>query len=311
MQIDTTVNLFSSEKKLTLKNPIMTASGTFGNGKEFEPYGDITSLGGIFVKGISLEPRAGNPLPRIAETSSGMLNAVGLQNNGVEYFLKHILPTLPYENLPIFANIYATSVEDYSELASILDSVEGIAGLEVNVSCPNVKEGGVLFGQDAKLCAKVTEAVKKAAKRLPVIVKLTPNVTSIAQIAKAAELAGADALSLINTVSGMAINVKTRKPLLANIIGGLSGPAIKPVALRCLYETRKAVNVPLIGMGGIVNATDVLEFLLLGASAIQVGTANFTDPSRVFMLVEELKQELNSLGYSSVEEFSKDYYGKE
>ncbi len=310
MSIDTSVELFSSQKKLRLKNPIMTASGTFGYGKEFEPYGDLSQLGGIFVKGLSLKPREGNPLPRIVETSSGMLNAVGLQNNGVDYFIKKILPTLPYNEVPIFANIYASSVEEFAELATILNSAYGLAGLEVNVSCPNVKEGGILFGQDPKLCAQVTEAVKKASSKLPVIVKLSPNVTSIAEIAKAAESSGADALSLINTVAGMAINIKTRKPMLANIIGGLSGPAIKPVALRCVYEARKAVKIPLIGMGGIMNANDVLEFLLLGASAVQVGTANLSDPASAFSIAEELPKLLEKLNYSSVEAFAEDYFGK-
>lgn len=310
MTINTHVEFLSGEKKLSFKNPILTASGTFGNGNEFVPYGDIKTLGGIVVKGLSLKAREGNPLPRIAETPCGMLNAIGLQNDGVENFITNVLPTLPYDELPIIANIYATSLEDFKDLATILAKVEGIAALEANISCPNVKEGGVLFGQDPKLASRVTETIKNACGDLPLIIKLTPNVTSISAIAKACEEAGADALSLINTVSGMAVDLRTRKPRLANIIGGLSGPAIKPIALRCLYEVRKTVSLPLIGVGGITTPEDVLEFLLLGASAIQVGTANFIDPTRIFSIVEELPILLSSLGYSSIREFSEDYYGK-
>ncbi len=308
--MNTKIQFLSKNKKLSFKNPILTASGTFGNGKEFMPYGDITSLGGIVVKGLSLKAREGNPLPRIVETSSGMLNAIGLQNDGVENFIKNILPELPSSEVPIIANIYATSIEDFAELTSILDNIEGLAGIEVNISCPNVKEGGVLFGQDSRLAGQITEAVAKKATKLPLIIKLTPNVTSIAEIAHAVEESGADAISLINTVSGMAMDLKTRKPSLANVVGGLSGPAIKPIALRCLYETRQAVKIPLIGLGGITNTSDVLEFLLLGASAVQIGTANFIDPARVFEIVEELPKLLSSLGYNSLSDFSQDYYGK-
>ncbi len=310
MNIDTKVKFTSSRETLVLKNPILTASGTFGNGPEFAPYGDLTTLGGIVVKGLSLTAREGNPSPRIAETSSGMLNAIGLQNDGIENFITKILPTLPVDELPVFANIYATCLEDFVELTSIVDKTPGIAAIEVNISCPNVKEGGILFGQDPKFAYKVTEAVKKAAANLPIIIKLTPNVTSIADIAEAVESAGADSLSLINTVSGMAVDIRSRKPRLANVIGGLSGPAIKPVALRCLYEVRKRVKIPIIGIGGIMNAEDVLEFLLLGATAVQVGTANFVDPQRVFDIVQELPVLLDELGYSSVAEFCEDYYGK-
>ncbi len=310
MNIDTKVKFTSSRETLVLKNPILTASGTFGNGPEFAPYGDLTTLGGIVVKGLSLTAREGNPSPRIAETSSGMLNAIGLQNDGIENFITKVLPTLPVDELPVFANIYATCLEDFVELTSIVDKTPGIAAIEVNISCPNVKEGGILFGQDPKFAYKVTEAVKSAAANLPIIIKLTPNVTSIADIAEAVESAGADSLSLINTVSGMAIDVRSRKPRLANVIGGLSGPAIKPVALRCLYEVRKRVKIPIIGIGGIMNAEDVLEFLLLGATAVQVGTANFVDPQRVFDIVQELPILLEELGYSSVAEFCENYYGK-
>lgn len=245
-----TVRLSSSHKPsgntkpLVFKNPILTASGTFGYGVEFANYGDLTHLGGIVVKGLSLKPRPGNPLPRVAETPCGMLNAVGLQNDGVESFLKNKLPRLPWHETPVIANLYATSPAEFAELAGILAAEEGIAGLEVNISCPNVKNGGVLFGQDPALAAEVTQAVKKHAGNLPVIVKLSPNVTDITAIAKAAEQAGADAISCINTITGMGVDVKTRKPLLANVVGGLSGPAVKPVALRCVWQVCNAVKIP-------------------------------------------------------------------
>ncbi len=303
MKIDTNVRLTTSKETLVFKNPILTASGTFGNGLEFVPYGDISALGGIVVKGLSLKPRAGNPLPRIAETSSGLLNAVGLQNDGVENFVKNILPTLPFHEVPIIANIYATSVDEFSELASILDNAYGLAGLEVNISCPNVKSGGVLFGQDPKLAYDVTKAVCDSSVNLPVIVKLSPNVTSISTIAQAVESAGADAISMINTVSGLAVDIKKRKFLLGNTVGGLSGPAIKPIALRCLYEVRSKVKLPIIAMGGVTCAQDVLEFILLGASAVQVGTANFIDPQRAFDIVDELQILLEELGYDSLDSF--------
>ncbi len=306
--INTKVEFLTKNKKLSFKNPILTASGTFGNGIEFSPYGDITTLGGIVVKGLSLKPREGNPLPRIAETPCGMLNAIGLQNDGIDNFVHNILPTLPFNEVPIIANMYATSIEDFASLANILNYAEGISALEVNISCPNVKEGGLLFGQDPFFAAAVTEAVKKAAPHLPVIIKLTPNVTSISQMAKSVEQAGADALSLINTMPGMAVDIRTRKPVLANIIGGMSGPALKPIALRCLYEAKKAVSIPIIGIGGISSAEDVLEFLLLGAAAVQVGTANFIEPSRIFKIVKDLPLLLEELGYNSVADFCKDYY---
>jgi len=273
---------------LNLKNPVLSASGTFGMGTEFAPYGDITRLGGIVVKGLSLTPRPGNPVPRIAETPCGMLNAVGLQNDGVESFIRDKLPGLPWQDVPIIANIYATNAEDFGTLAGILADVEGVAALEVNISCPNVREGGILFGQAPGMAAKVTESVKAAAGEKPVIVKLSPNVTDIVEIARAVEDAGADALSCINTLSGMAVDVENRRPLLANIIGGLSGPAIKPVALRCVWQVCRAVSIPVIGVGGVASARDVLEFLLVGASAVQVGTANFSDPCTIFRIVEEL-----------------------
>ncbi len=303
MKIETTVRLSTSKETLVFKNPILTASGTYGFGEEFMPYGDITTLGGIVVKGLSLMPRAGNPLPRIAETSSGLLNAVGLQNDGVVNFVHNILPRLPFHQVPIIANIYASSVEEFAELSSTLDAAYGLAALEVNISCPNVKSGGVLFGQDPDLAYEVTKSVCDNVSNLPVIVKLSPNVTSISTIAEAVESAGADAISLINTVSGIAVDVKKRQFLLGNTVGGLSGPAIKPIALRCLHEVRKKVKLPIIAMGGICNTMDVLEFILLGASAVQIGTANFIDPQRAFSIVEELPQTLESLGYTSLEHF--------
>lgn len=288
---------------LELKNPIMSASGTFGYGTEFMPYGDIGKLGAIVVKGLSLKPRAGNPLPRVAETPCGMLNAVGLQNDGVEAFLEEKLPQLAGHNVPVIANIYATSAEEFGELANILSQEEKVAALEVNISCPNVKAGGVLFGQDPLMAQTIVQAVKKNAGNTPVIIKLSPNVTNIAEMAKAIETAGADMISCINTITGMAVDVRTRKPLLANIVGGLSGPAIKPVALRCVWQVAQAVQIPVIGIGGIRTAKDVLEFMLVGASAVQVGTANFTDPTTIFKIVQTLPDLCEELGIKNLEQY--------
>lgn len=297
--MNTAVTL-TTNPQLSFKNPILTASGTFGYGEEFAPYGNLTHLGGIVVKGLSLKPRAGNPCPRIAETAAGMLNAVGLQNDGVETFIKQKLPRLPWREVPIIANLYATSPAEFAELASILAAEEGVAALEVNISCPNVKEGGILFGQDPKLAAQVTEAVCKVAGTKPVIVKLSPNVTDIALMARAVEGAGAHALACINTLSGMAVNIHTRKPMLANVIGGLSGPAIKPVALRCVWQVSRAVNIPVIGIGGVTTAEDVLEFILAGAHAVQVGTGNFMRPDCAFHLVDALPLLCQKLGITSL-----------
>ena len=304
-----TVRLSSSHKPsgntrpLVFKNPVLTASGTFGYGVEFAGYGDLTHLGGIVVKGLSLKPRPGNPLPRVAETPCGMLNAVGLQNDGVESFLKSKLPRLPWHETPVIANLYATSPAEFAELAGILAAEEGIAGLEVNISCPNVKNGGVLFGQDPALAAEVTEAVKKHAGNLPVIVKLSPNVTDITVIAKAAEQAGADAISCINTITGMGVDVKTRKPLLANVVGGLSGPAVKPLAPRCVWQVCNGVKSPGIGIGGNTCAQDVLEFILVGAYAVEVGTMNFVRPDAAFRIAEELPHLCQQLGIKNLAEF--------
>lgn len=288
---------------LHLKNPIMSASGTFGYGTEFLPFGDITKLGAIIVKGLSLKPRAGNPTPRVAETPCGMLNAVGLQNDGVEAFITKKLPELPTHEVPVIANIYATSADEFGELANILSQEEKVAALEVNISCPNVKAGGVLFGQDPLMAQSIVQAVKKNAGNTPVIVKLSPNVTNIAEMAKAIEASGADMLSCINTVTGMAVDIRSRKPLLANIVGGLSGPAIKPIALRCVWQVAQAVQIPVIGIGGIRSAKDVLEFILVGASAVQIGTASFTDPSLIFKIAHDLPLLCEELDIKNLEQY--------
>ena len=287
---------------IPLKNPVLTASGTFGFGLEFMRYGDLSTLGGIVVKGLSLRPREGNPMPRIAETPGGMLNAIGIQNPGVEEFLKRKLPYIP-KDATIIANLYACDAAEFGELAGVLAAEERIAGLEVNVSCPNVKEGGAAFGQDPAQITKVTKAVKTRAGSKPVIVKLSPNVTDIVACARAAVAGGADGLSLINTLSGMAVDARTRLPRLANIVGGLSGPAIKPVALRCVHQVCAAVDVPVMGLGGISSAEDAAEFLLVGAHAVQVGTANFLRPDFSFRLVAELEAFLAQIGVSSLEEY--------
>lgn len=287
---------------LELKNPILTASGTFGFGLEFEDYGDLKSLGGIVVKGLSLKPREGNPMPRIAETPCGMLNAIGIQNPGVELFVRDRLPKLPWKELSVIANLYACDPQEFADLADVLSAEEGVAALEVNVSCPNVKEGGVAFGQNPMQITQVTEAVKKKARNKPVIVKLSPNVTDIAVCARAAEQGGADALSLINTLSGMAVDITTRKPRLANVIGGLSGPAIKPVALRCVWQAVQAVDIPVMGIGGICTAEDVLEFLLVGAHAVQIGTASFLRPDTAFNIARELPAAGQRLGLDDLDQ---------
>lgn len=288
---------------LELKNPVLTASGTFGYGLEFMPYGDLTSLGGIVVKGLSLAPREGNPMPRVAETPCGMLNAVGLQNCGVESFLRNKLPQLPAARLPVIANLYATSLSDFAELSGILAAEPGIAALEVNISCPNVREGGVSFGQDPFMAGAVTAAVRKRAGNTPVIVKLSPNVTDIVSIARACEENGADILCCINTLAGMALDLQFRRPLLATVVGGLSGPAIKPVALRCVWQVSRAVSIPVIGVGGIHKTEDVLEFILAGAHAIQVGSASFSRPDTAFRIAAELPAAMEKYGVTSWDDF--------
>jgi len=274
---------------LELKNPVMTASGTFGYGMEFEPFMDVNRLGGIIVKGLSLKPRQGNPVPRIVETPCGMLNAIGLANLGLEGFLNEKLPWLKGLNTRVIVNIYGHSIDEYGELAKALNGIDGIHGVEVNISCPNVASGGMAFGNDPGVSAKVTESVKKNIDK-PVIVKLSPNVTDIRVIARAVEAAGADVLSLINTLTGMVIDIETRRPKLANLTGGLSGPAIRPVAVNMVYQVVKAVDIPVIGVGGIMDHRDALEFLLAGAKAVQVGTANFVNPVAAVDIVEGLER---------------------
>ena len=274
---------------LELKNPVMTASGTFGYGMEFEPFMDVNRLGGIIVKGLSLKPRQGNPVPRIVETPCGMLNAIGLANLGLEGFFNEKLPWLKGLNTRVIVNIYGHSIDEYGELAKALNGIDGIHGVEVNISCPNVASGGMAFGTDPGVSAKVTESVKKNIDK-PVIVKLSPNVTDIRVIARAVEAAGADVLSLINTLTGMVIDIETRRPKLANLTGGLSGPAIRPVAVNMVYQVVKAVDIPVIGVGGIMDHRDALEFLLAGAKAVQVGTANFVNPVAAVDIVEGLER---------------------
>jgi dihydroorotate dehydrogenase (NAD+) catalytic subunit len=276
---------------IELKNPVMTASGTFGYGQEFAEYLDLNSLGGIITKGLSLKPRAGNPTPRIVETCGGMLNAIGLQNVGIEEFIAKKVPYFRTLDTKVIANFFGTTVEEYAELAGQLDAIPEVAGVEVNISCPNVKQGGIVFGTDPGAAAAVVEAVREKTIK-PVIVKLSPNVTDIVAMARACEDAGADALSVINTITAMAIDLKTRRPILANITGGLSGPAIKPIALRMVWQVSKAVEIPIIGIGGIMTATDALEFLLAGATAVQVGTASFLDPGAAGRIVREMEQYL-------------------
>jgi dihydroorotate dehydrogenase (NAD+) catalytic subunit len=270
----------------------MTASGTFGYGREFSHLVSLNRLGGIVVKGISLLPRPGNPPPRIVETSCGMLNAIGLENVGVDHFITRKMPYLKTLETEIVVNILGDSVEEYGEIARRLDQVQGISALEVNISCPNVRKGGVAFGTVPEMAAAVTGTVKDCTA-LPLIIKLSPNVTDIVVMARAVEDAGADAVSLINTLIGMAIDIRTRKPKLANVIGGLSGPAIKPVALRMVWQVARAVTIPVIGIGGITTAADALEFLLAGATAIQVGTASFYEPSAAEIIIEGIEKYLH------------------
>jgi dihydroorotate dehydrogenase (NAD+) catalytic subunit len=277
---------------IELQNPVMTASGTFGYAREFEGLVDLNRLGAIIVKGLSLEPTKGNPPPRIVETPCGMLNAIGLENVGIDVFVKEKLPFLQTLFPPIFANIYGTSIEAYAELAARVDELEAIGGVEVNISCPNVKAGGIAFGADPNSAFKVVKAVrKKTSKQL--IVKLSPNVTDITIIARSAEEAGADALSLINTITGMAIDIETRRPKIANITGGLSGPAIKPVALRMVWQVAQAAQIPVVGIGGIMTAVDALEFLIAGATAVQIGTANFTNPRTTLEIIGGIEKFLS------------------
>lgn len=283
---------------MKLKSPVMTASGTFGFGEEFEDFVDLTALGAIVVKGTTLEPRCGNSGVRIAETPSGMLNCIGLENPGVDRLLKDILPRIAKYGTPVIVNISGGSAEDYGVLAARLDVPE-VAAIELNVSCPNVKEGGIAFGTRVPAMQSVIEAAKRNTAK-PVIIKLSPNVTDIVEMALAAQAAGADAISMINTLIGMAIDVRTRRPILGNIIGGLSGPAVKPVALRMVWQVAQAVTIPIIGMGGIMTGRDAVEFLLAGASAVAVGTANFVNPYAVRDIAGEINDYLIANGFANV-----------
>lgn len=284
---------------IELENPVMTASGTFGYAGEFEELVDLNRLGGIIVKGLSLEPSKGNKPPRIVETACGMLNAIGLENVGIEAFVKEKLPFLKELSAPVFTNIYGKSINDYALLAARIDELNEVAGIEVNISCPNVKAGGIAFGVVPETAAEVIKAVRKATSK-PLMVKLSPNVTDITQIARAVEGAGADSLSLVNTITGMSIDIETRRPKLANITGGLSGPAIKPVALRMVWQVAQSVKIPVIGVGGIVCAEDAIEFLIAGAVAVQVGTANFVNPHATIDIIEGIERFLREKKISSL-----------
>lgn len=275
--------------RLSLQNPVIAASGTFGYGLEFTPFLDLDRLGGFATKGLSLRPRLGNPVPRVIETDSGMLNAIGLENVGLEKFKNEKIPLLEKYKTCLICNFFGDTVEEYREMAGALSLLERVDALEMNISCPNVEAGGVQFSSSPEVVAKVVGAVRQATEKF-LIVKLSPNVTDITEIARAAEAAGADAVSLINTVIGMVMDVKTRQPYLANKTGGLSGPAIKPIALHMVHQTAKAVSIPVIGMGGIKSAEDALEFLLAGARAIQVGTANFVDPAATIKIIDGLME---------------------
>ena len=294
---DLSVNIGS----LNLKNPVMTASGTFGYGLEFADFVDLSQIGGIIVKGTTLHPRQGNAYPRMAETAQGMLNCVGLQNKGVEYFCEHIYPQIKDIQTNMIVNVSGNSPEDYAECAARIAELEQIPAIELNISCPNVKHGGMAFGTTCEGAASVVKAVREAYPKT-LIVKLSPNVTSITDIALAVQDAGADAVSLINTLMGMAIDAERRKKLLSIGTGGLSGPAVKPVALRMVYQVAHAVNIPVIGLGGISSATDAVEFLLAGASAIEIGTANFLDPAITVKVAQGIDDYLNRHGFQSVKD---------
>lgn len=285
--------------KMNMANPVMTASGTFGYGLEFQDFVDLEKIGGIIVKGTTLHHREGNPYPRMAETPMGMLNAVGLQNKGVHYFVEHIYPTIKDIRTNMIVNVSGSQVEDYAETASIINELENIPAIELNISCPNVKQGGMAFGVTARGAAEVVSAVRKAYKKT-LIVKLSPNVTDITEIARAVEGAGADSVSLINTLLGMAIDAEKRKPVLSTITGGMSGAAVKPIALRMVWQVANAVKIPVIGLGGIMNWKDAVEFLLAGATAIQIGTANFIDPAVTVKVAAGIDDYLNRHGYASV-----------
>ena len=286
---------------LAIKNPVMTASGTFGYGLEYGDFMDLNRLGGVLVKGTTLHPRQGNPYPRMAETPSGMLNAVGLQNKGVDYFCEHIYPTISGYDTAMIVNVSGSQVEDYIETAEKINALDRIPAIELNISCPNVKEGGMAFGVTCAGAASVVRAVRAVYDKT-LIVKLSPNVTDITEIARAVEAEGADSISMINTLLGMAIDAEKRRPVLSTITGGLSGPAVKPIALRMVWQTAQAVKVPIIGMGGIASATDAVEFLLAGASAVEVGTYNFVDPSVTTQIVDGIEDYMHRHGFTDIQD---------
>ncbi len=295
------VNLKVKIKELELNNPVTTASGTFGYGEEFSDFIDLNQLGGIFVKGLTLHNREGNAYPRMAETSSGMLNSVGLQNKGIDDFIANIFPRIRKINSRIIANVNGSTIEDYVAVSEKLNELDGMDAIELNISCPNVKEGGMAFGINPKTAREATEEVRKVYKKT-LIVKLSPNVTDIAMMAGIVEDAGADAVSLVNTFLGMAIDASTQKPVLSTITGGLSGPCIKPLALRMVWQVFNAVDIPVIGMGGIMNATDAIEFILAGSSAIQIGTANFIDPKVSMKVLDGIKEYCTEKNISDINE---------
>jgi dihydroorotate dehydrogenase (NAD+) catalytic subunit len=286
---------------ISLKNPVTAASGCFGYGREFDDFIDVNRLGGIFVKATTGNEREGNPYPRMAETPAGMLNSVGLQNKGVDFFISDIYQQIKDYNTHIFVNVSGSTIEEYVEVAEKINDLDKIPAIELNISCPNVKEGGMVFGTHYPSTIKVTKAVRKVYKK-NLIVKLSPNVTSIPEFAKAVENAGADSISLINTILAMAIDPEKRKPVLATVTGGLSGPAIKPVALRMVWEAYRAVSIPVIGIGGIMNASDAIEFILAGATAVQIGTANFIDPEVTIKVIEGIEKYLNRHNIADVKE---------
>lgn len=288
---------------LTMKNPIMPASGCFGFGREFSQFYDLSELGAIAIKATTHEPRYGNPTPRVAETAAGMLNAIGLQNPGLEKVMSEELPWLEQFDVPILANVAGSEVEDYVEVAEKISTAANVTALELNISCPNVKQGGIAFGTVPEVAFELTKLVKEASS-VPVYVKLSPNVTDIVEMAKAVEAAGADGITMINTLMGMRIDLKTRKPIIANGSGGLSGPAVKPVAIRMIHQVSQAVNIPIVGMGGIQNAEDVIEFFLAGASAVAVGTANFVDPLVCPTIIRDLEQWLDKMGVDHISELT-------
>ncbi len=288
-------------KGLSLKNPVMTASGTFGYGEEFSDFIDLNRLGGIIVKGTTINHREGNPYPRMVETPSGMLNAVGLQNKGVNYFIEHIYPRIKNLDTEIIVNVSGAKIEDYVAVCEMLDGLDKIHAIELNISCPNVKQGGMAFGTT---CAGASQVVKAARNSFgkTLIVKLSPNVTDIAEIARAVEAEGADSVSLVNTFLGMAIDIETRRPYLSTVTGGLSGPCIRPIAVRMVYQVAHSVKIPVIGLGGIMNGRDAIEFMLAGATAVQVGTANFIDPSVTVKIIDYMEEYLQRHNISSIRE---------